>query len=418
VNPDQRAIAVIFHRLGPYHVSRLKAASHLFEVVAIEQSAETSEYAWQKVMTPPEIRRLTLFAANQSGITPRELCRRTTEALDGVSPLRAVAIPGWSNLGALVALRWCIARNVSCIVMSESGAADENRSHWKEWVKGKIVTASSAALAGGSHHRDYLIELGFEPERIFLGYDAVDNDYFHKKAEEVRAQRSEARTEYGLPENYFLASARFIEKKNLSVLLRAYAEYHKHAAKTAWHLVLLGDGPLRRDLCYLIADLGLSGVVVLPGFKQYHELPVYYGLAGAFVHASKSEPWGLVVNEAMASGLPVIVSNACGCVPDLLEEARNGFSFSADDVEGLARLLSRVAAFPDAERERMGRESRRIIASWSLDRFANGLRDAIEAAECAPKRKIQPITKLLLSLLISVRSVSPRMSHRSHSLYL
>src|SRR4029077_20793861 len=121
-----------------------------------------------------------------------------------------------------------------------------------------------------------------------------------------RAQRSEARTEYGLPENYFLASARFIEKKNLSVLLRAYAEYHKHAAKTAWHLVLLGDGPLRRDLCHLIADLGLSGVVVLPGFKQYHELPVYYGLAGAFVHPSKREPRGLVVKKTQASGLPLL----------------------------------------------------------------------------------------------------------------
>jgi 1,2-diacylglycerol 3-alpha-glucosyltransferase len=418
VNPDQRAVAVIFHRLGPYHVSRLKAASYLFEVIAIEQSAETSEYAWQKVMTPPEMRRLTLFPANQSEIAPRELCRRTTEALDGISPLRAVAIPGWSNLAALVALRWCIARNVPCIVMSESGAGDKNRSRWKEWVKGKIVTAASAALAGGCRHRDYLIELGFESTRIFLGYDAVDNDYFHEKAEEVRARRSEARREYGLPENYFLASARFIEKKNLSVLLRAYAEYYKHAANTAWHLVLLGDGPLRRDLCHLISELGLSGVVVLPGFKQYHELPVYYGLARAFVHASKSEPWGLVVNEAMASGLPVIVSNTCGCVPDLLEEAGNGFSFAPDDIEGLARLLSRVAAFPDAERERMGRESRKIIASWSPQRFANGLRDTIEAAEYAPRRKIQPITKLLLSLLIFVRLGNPGISHENRSPHL
>jgi len=415
VNRDKPAVAVIFHRLGPYHISRLKAAAHIFEVIAIEQSAETAEYAWQKVVTPPEIRRITLFSATRNGVTARELWRRATETLNTISSLRAVAIPGWSNLAALVALRWCVARNVPCIVMSESTAIDKGRSRWSEWIKKKILALSPAALTGGSRHRDYLVELGFEPRHIFLGYDAVDNDYFRQKAEEVSGRRSEVRKEYGLPENYFLACARFIEKKNLFTLLRAYRGYRKAARESAWDLVLLGDGPLRSDLCRLISDLDLHDFVVLPGFKQYEELPVFYALAGAFVHASRSEPWGLVVNEAMASGLPIIVSNRCGCVPELLEEGRNGFSFAPEDADRLADLLLRMAALPDTERERMARRSREIIALWSAERFANGLRDAVEAAECAPRRRIQPIAKVLLSSLIFARLASPKILERASS---
>src|SRR5208337_5127598 len=84
----------------------------------------------------------------------------------------------------------------------------------------------------------------------------------------------------------------------------------------------------------------------LPGFKQYEELPAYYGLAGAFVHASTAEQWGLVANEAMASGLPVLVSNRCGCATELVEEGRNGFAFDPENVEQLAGFMRRLGCGP------------------------------------------------------------------------
>ena len=98
----------------------------------------------------------------------------------------------------------------------------------------------------------------------------------------------------------------------------------------------------------------LAGDVILAGFKQYDELPAYYGLASAFVHASTTEQWGLVVNEAMASGLPVLVSDRCGCAPDLVEDGVNGFTFDPYDVEALAGLMQRVAAMTDERRQAMG----------------------------------------------------------------
>jgi len=129
-------------------------------------------------------------------------------------------------------------------------------------------------------------------DRIFTGYDVVDNNYFCERASQIRNSRlrpgyggqaaSEIRNLYGLPENYFLASARFIEKKNLPRLIRAYAEYREKPELTGsapWDLVLLGDGPLRETLNSQLSTLNLHANVHLPGFKRYDELPVYYALA-------------------------------------------------------------------------------------------------------------------------------------------
>ena len=116
--------------------------------------------------------------------------------------------------------------------MSESTEWDEQRVAWKEWIKRKILGSFSTALVGGRPHADYLVQLGFPAEKIFLGYDAVDNDYFATKALEAVGKKSELQKQFGLPEKYFLASARFIEKKNLCRLLEAYARYCDKIKKT------------------------------------------------------------------------------------------------------------------------------------------------------------------------------------------
>src|SRR5439155_5067633 len=129
----------------------------------------------------------------------------------------------------------------------------------------------TAAHIGGQHHVEYLVEHGMTIERVINRYDVVDNAYFREKTEAIRGQRSEVREKYGLPENYFLASARFIEKKNLTRLIRAYAVYRQKlevAGNTPWDLVLLGDGPLRQTLNSQLSTLNLQAHVHPPGFKQ------------------------------------------------------------------------------------------------------------------------------------------------------
>src|SRR6266436_7294097 len=332
------AVAIIFHHIGPYHHARLNAAADRLSVTGIEWSAKGYD-AWGVAEGPARYHKISLFPeATRHYPTGAQLRQALCSMLEQATP-DVVAVNGWNNFGSLAAANCCVARGIPMVVMSESARQDEPRTWWKEMIKQRIVALYSAALVGGQRHVEYLVELGMPRDRIFTGYDVVDNDYFAQRAIEIRNSHLrrgyggqaafEIRKKYGLPENYFLASARFIEKKNLTRLIRAYAEYRDRLKGTGvtdpgynrgapWDLVLLGDGPLRETLNTQLSTLNLHSHVHLPGFKQYDELPVYYALANAFVHPSTTEQWGLVVNEAIASGLPVLVSRRCGCAGDLV----------------------------------------------------------------------------------------------------
>src|SRR5512132_724252 len=210
-------------------------------------------------------------------------------------------------------------------------------------------------------------------------------------------RKFELRNRRGLPENYFLASARFIEKKNLSALIEAYAQYRqrsKIAPKVPWDLVVLGDGPLRETLNSELSTLNLNEHVHMTGFKPYDELPVYYELANALVHASTTEQWGLVVNEAIASGLPVIVSDRCGCVPELING--NGFTFDPTNEHELTARLLEMASLSDEERKRFGENSYRIAANFAPERFGEGLERAASVAMGVPQKRFGVMDRALL----------------------
>jgi glycosyltransferase involved in cell wall biosynthesis len=282
--------------------------------------------------------------------------------------------------------------------------------------------------------------------RIFLGYDAVDNDYFSRQAPlrsaahpqgrsagfSQRVVRKVGRSVLTPPlcpldkaasnaiqgfsascrlkpalRNYFIASARFVAKKNLPCLIEAYSWYRKgltgenteNGEDRGWDLVLLGDGEMRPALEAQVAALNLQDHITMPGFKQYAELPAYYGAAGAFIHASTTEQWGLVVNEAMASGLPVLVSNRCGCAPDLVKEGINGFTFDPCNIEQLARLMRCVAEMEPGRRVEMGARSRQLIAPWGTERFAHGLQQAVQTALHLPAPQATLLDRFLLRAL-------------------
>ena len=388
-------VAVLFNRLGPYHWARLTAAAQTMPVAAIELSADTKVAdTWENVGGPACFARVTLFPEGDWRDVPvDELVKRLETALDQQRPA-ALAISGWSGNAAVAALRWSVRRGVPVIMMSESTAVDDRRVAWKEWIKRCVLRLCQTGLVGGRRHADYLAALGVPRERIFVGYDVVDNEYFSTEADRARQHAPKP----DLPERFFLASARFIPQKNLPGLLDAYAQYRERVA-AAWDLVLLGDGPLKPNLCAQIAALKLQAHVHLPGFRQYRELPVYYAWAGAFVHASTVEPWGLVVNEAMAAGLPVLVSNRCGCAPDLVEEGRNGFSFDPGDVDELARLMARVSS-GELDLPAMGQASREIIRRWGPEAFAANLQRAAETAVAARRPRAGVIERAVLWGLI------------------
>ena len=253
--------------------------------------------------------------------------------------------------------------------------------------------------------RDYLHELGMPRECIFDGYDAIDNEHF-ARPDELAPQN--VRSELGLRRPYFLASNRFIEKKNLPCLINAYEGYRKQGNRkqetgergsgedSVWDLVLLGDGPEKESLVRQVADLGLTDVVHFPGFRQYDELPKYYWGADAFLHASTTEQWGLVINEAMAAGLPVIASSRCGSTTDLVIDGETGFVFDPLDTETLTDRMIRIAG-DESLRARMSVAATRHVAHWGPERFANGMKQAVDAAMSGAPRAGW-MDRLILSL--------------------
>jgi 1,2-diacylglycerol 3-alpha-glucosyltransferase len=388
------AVAVVFHHIGPYHHARLNAAADRLSVTGVEWSAKGYD-AWGVAEAPAQYHKISLFPeATRHYPASAQLQQALCSMLEQATP-DVVAVNGWNNFGSLAAANCCVERRIPIVVMSESARQDEARTWWKEMIKRRIVDFYSAALVGGQRHVEYLVELGMPRDRIFTGYDVVDNAHFARSALEIQNSKSEIRTKYGFPENYFLASARFIEKKNLTRLIRAYAEYkEKWKGDTPWDLVLLGDGPLRETLNAQLATLNLHSHVHLPGFKQYDELPIYYALANAFVHASTTEQWGLVVNEAIASGLPVIVSERCGCVPELVQG--NGFTFDPMDEHELASLLFKMATLSDHERKRLRDASYKIAANFVPERFGEGLECAARVALKLTPNRFGVIDRALL----------------------
>jgi glycosyltransferase involved in cell wall biosynthesis len=316
-------------------------------------------------------------------------------ALSRMSP-SVVCVNGWGMPGSRDVLEWCVTRKVPAVLMSESTMGDASRSQWREAAKRRLVRLCASALVGGTMHRDYVMNLGMPAGKVFVGYDAVDNDHFRRGAQAARAAAGRLRHELGLPEHYFVACSRFTPKKNLLRMIEAYAQYQRRSPENAWQLVIVGEGPLLQDMVALCKQLEVSQKVLLVGGRSYTELPAYYGLAEAFVHASTTEQWGLVVNEAMAASLPVLVSNRCGCTPDLVREGRNGHTFDPYDVNGLAELFGRIAIDSRLCRE-LGIASENTIDEWGLERFAEGLSHAASAARAAPPARTNVVDRLLLS---------------------
>ena len=373
-------LALLVERIGPYHHARLSALAGRLgsdRLRVIEVASTSSRYAWAVQATSAAFSVSTLFSsADYAELGWRRIARTVHAQLDALSP-ECVAINGWGFAEALVALRWARTRRRGVVLMSDSQERDAPRSWLKELIKSLFVRRCHAALVAGSRAAEYVERLGMGAERVVQGYDVVDNPYFVEGAARARQDAVRLRAKLGLPERYFLCAARFIPKKGLKDLLRAYAEYRRRADGVAWELVLMGDGPLRGELCALAEQLGIREHVKLPGFVQYPELPAYYGLALAFVLPSTSDQWGLGVNEAMASGLPVLVSRACGCEPDLVVNGVTGYGFEPGDVNALADLLLRLAS---QDLAKMGESAQRHISRWTPHTFAENMQRAMHLA--------------------------------------
>lgn len=382
-------IVVIFINIGGYHAARLHATYAAcqqkgWSFTAVQVTDNTQEHPWGDIEREITFPLTTLLP--EATTPPDRAASLLPSCLDTLQP-DIIAIPGWSFPVSRAALSWCQRHRVSAILMSESKRDDERRHWWKEQLKSWLyIRKYDAALVGGELHRNYLIELGFPRERIFLGYDAVDNDYFAQRAEAARLDPVAAKLRQpGIPSQpYFLVVTRLLKRKNVYRLVEAFAAYRQQIGNDkAWDLVICGSGEEEPSIRNLILEKGLNDCVHLPGFITYQAMGDWYGLANAFVHPALQEQWGLVVNEACAAGVPVLCSRTVGACNELVRDGQNGLLFAPESRQDMTRTLLAIHQLDLDSRMKMGQLGQRIVANYGPQKFADGLFKAIDTTVIA-----------------------------------
>jgi glycosyltransferase involved in cell wall biosynthesis len=363
--------------MGPYHFARMSALGRQPGMqLTVVETTRYDDHGWQRTETRYPFELITLAETQLGRQTHRAVRGRYYQALEAAAP-DVIVESGYAEPYSRDAL-FLYKRDhpkLLTLLWSESTAFDHRRFWAAEKYKSWVLSYFDGALVAGGPHSRYMQELGMPSDVIAIIGGTVDNELFATRADEMRAAAIGNERLSAMP--YFLYVGRFTSAKNLPFLLRAFHLYRVMSPGLAHDLVLVGSGPEEETLRSLTRDLRIDGVHFV-GNKQLDELLPYYAFAQAFVIASKSEPWGLVINEAMASGLPVLASSMCGAAEDLVIPHETGLLFDPNRTEELAHCFGEIAANPQQAAE-MGTKARlRVQSKLSLGRYVSQITSHLE----------------------------------------
>lgn len=239
-----------------------------------------------------------------------------------------------------------------------------------------IIRRVNAIVVSGTMCRDFHLEQGAQAEKIFIAPDALDNELFILQSSGLKKEKEKLKQQLGInSKRVILYVGQLITRKGVRYLIEAYGELKKDYKDVC--LMLVGDGPLRIELEESCAKHRIKDVHFL-GNKSYEELPKYYSMADIFVLPTLEDIWGLVVNEAMACGLPVITTKAAGCAVDLIVPGGNGFIVDEADAGQLCSAMRKIISDETLARK-MGKKSLEMVNNrWNIDENVNGVVSAIE----------------------------------------
>jgi len=361
-------IVTIWNTYGPYHLARVKALEHSItdaDIVCFSHCKTQDDYNFfdlepkkHRVLVPKNAAQLRFF----------ESLIATLRALWQECP-DLVLTCSYDRPETLAAVIWAKMSGNKVFLMLDNQYDDSPRYVIKEFTKRIYLAVFNGFIYGGDTHKDYLRRLGVPKKHEVYGYNCVDNDGIWLATLESKNLGHRLFAD----NDYFMCVARMIPKKNLVRMILAYSAYVdkiKHAQKP-WSLVICGDGSERLRVEETIRDCGVVDQVLLVGrVDNFEQIINYYAFARALVIAShENEQWGLVVNEAMASGLPVLVSKQCGCASSLVKDGENGFTFDGKSVEQLTAHLLWMHN-NEEKLQAMGECSRKIIQDFSPKKLA------------------------------------------------
>jgi glycosyltransferase involved in cell wall biosynthesis len=294
----------------------------------------------------------------------------------------AVWVHGYAHIANWLAAAVAMATNARVMVRDDQTLLrprPRRRSLAKHLVLRPLFRNSDCLYIGEENRRHFETH-GARAERLFLAPYCVDNDRFTAVSDGLAAHRKAIRASWGLDQApVVLFAGKLIDEKQP---LRLLDTFSRVARELPCWLLVAGDGPLALTFDSKVEALGTKRVV-RTGFLNQSELARAYVAADVLVLPSSSETWGLVVNEAMNFGLPLVVSDRVGCAADLVQHGSNGFVVAHDDAFGFESALRELIQ-DGSKRMAFGARSRQIIKRYSVSRCADGIiRACIGAPEAA-----------------------------------
>jgi glycosyltransferase involved in cell wall biosynthesis len=289
-------------------------------------------------------------------------------------PSDIVVLPGYHRPEFWVMLGLCVLRRRRRLVFVDSTQYDRPIVRWKDFTKRLFFARCDGFLCYGIRSKEYVMNYGVPAAKAFPGCQATALAHEYDAAEVQRAYDATPAEAFHAPR--FIYVGRLAAEKGLYDLLEAFRIVH--TSQPAARLDLVGGGALQDALVAHITKLGLDEAVTLLGIRDISEFAPMFLRSVALVLPSYSEPWGLVVNESLSYGCPVVVSDRCGCVPELVVDGVTGFSFPAGNIEALSAAM--LASMRLSEnRSATARRCMQLMSDYSPERAAERILQGCKA---------------------------------------
>jgi glycosyltransferase involved in cell wall biosynthesis len=288
--------------------------------------------------------------------------------LEGLKP-DAVLVSGWHSLAQVRAILACRRRSVPLLYRGDTHFPRRKRALLWHHRTRFLLSFFDRFLYVGERVREHFERLDLPGGKLFRSPHAVDNEFFEKAATVFLepGRRTHARREWGITAEEFVV----LFAGKLESIKRPFDLIEAGRRLTdGTKILVVGAGPLREPCAELAARLRIS--VDFRGFLNQSELPRAYAISDALVLPSERESWGLAVNEAMACGLPAVVSDGVGCGPDLVSPGATGEIYPVGDTKALADRLERIFA-EVRHGKRRGQRCRERVGAYSLKAATEGL---------------------------------------------
>lgn len=288
-------------------------------------------------------------------------------------------IVGGFSFAALLALLYCKIFNKRLLLWSDATPFSERTTgKIRNAIRRILVRNSSAFIASGTEARKYFISLGAYPEKVAISIFTLDVEHFSSCCRKLFSKREEIKTRKGLSGRIILYSGQLIKRKGVIYLLKAFKILQESMDNIS--LSILGSGKCEKELKDYCLENKLK--VSFAGFVQQDSLPEYFTIAELFVFPSLNDQWGVVINEAIATGLPIICSKWVGAAKDLIKNDVNGYIINPQDVDTLVQKMKELLQ-DDKKRLEMGRKSQEMMKLCTIDKATNGFIHAIILASKA-----------------------------------